>query len=346
MSTGSDKIVDKNKRNIKYIAIASFSLILFVIVVRSLSVNINGDSKLNYTGPEYDSVALPTSEGKIEQYKKEEQEAKQKEFALQENNPEAVNVNFEKLYGKETKTVAEVKEVKAVEQKEVQASSTRKRNNSDNNGYVEANNYENYNEKIKERKQKEHKEVVEEPKQSVAQQPVQEQKSTNPFGTQSVIKNKVNQGINEKDMYKCVVHADQKVPNGGGIIVRAFEDMVIGGKKVLKNSLLYGIATYNNNRVKIVITRIKTTTGDLAVACSVYDNDYIEGIFFKNAYDKAVDKSTEDVGGAVGDQVGGVVGTGIKVVNDASKNVGQAIKNDRKLNVQEGYILYIKEIKR
>lgn len=331
---------EKQKRKTKLMLIGSVIVIFLFIVIRVITTNSGYNGGLGaYNGPEFDSVELPPAQNKISQFDEEKRIEDAKKYHPDESK-DAVFMDFKKAYTKTDGTFE-------TEKKNNESDPTLKRKNespSENNRYSPVSYKKKSNENPEEREQKISKnktnvETQEEPVQVAEQE-------NNPFGTIKSEKSKTVTGHKKvKDMVRAEVYGNQKIPNGGGIIFRNTEDIFIGDLKIPKNSILHGKATYRgNDRVMINVTRAKTQQGDEIVDLTCFDNDYIEGIFFKAPVDEAVDKTKDDAGDDIGDQIKNsrLIVKGVKTVEKVVKNTADAVKKDRKLSVDDGYIVYLK----
>jgi hypothetical protein len=276
-------------------------------------------------------------------FEKEHEEELAKENNYGSTEPQPSNYNFKEMYSvKPNETKANSTPTLTAEAKEVKKSNYGRYEPVTNNseGLTDAQIKSVQKNKIKQQAPEVSNEPVEVEQKYVA---------SSPFGTYSSNKSKgnanTNTGVKTKDAYKCFLHSDQKIINGGGCIFRAGEDIVLEDRTIKRNSILYGSATYQGQRVMIKINRVKSPEGEYAVNLLVYDNDFVKGIFFKNAYDEVAEKTTDDVANDGIVVNNGLIKTGAKAVIHAGKNVGDAIKKERALHLQEGYIIYIKEPK-
>lgn len=337
---------DKNRAKNKVIISALFAIIVLFILIRVVALNATSEGGVTVVQPELDSVNLNVNKSKISQYTTEREQEEAKKYDYSSNGPDPANYNFKEMIGGATqsKTVVSqqqpVTEQKVVQKNENQYGRYSSLNNNNSQEELDSKQIE----KLKKAKQKE-VEYVEPVKEEV----VESQSSKNPFGTFSYSKSKqTNTSGKTKDAYKCFLHSDQKIVNGGGAIFRAGEDIYLSDRVIRKNSILYGSANYQGQRVQIKINRVKSPEGEYAVNLTVYDNDFVKGIFFKNAYDEVAEKTTDDVASDGTNNTklnlgNGIVGSATKVMIHAGKNVGDAIKKERALKLSEGYIIYIKD---
>lgn len=169
--------------------------------------------------------------------------------------------------------------------------------------------------------------------------------SENPFGTitsgnsggQPVQK----QISNQVHFYTAEIYGDQKIEDGGMVLIRNTISLQYQDHAIPRNSILYGQAVFKGNRVFVNINRAKTPTGEYSVSFGVKDNDRVDGLYFKAPIDESVDKTKEGVA-APSLPIPGTYG---KIINSAAQSVVQGgkelMKRSSSLNLEEGYKLYL-----
>ena len=324
---------DKQKKNTRLLITAASIMLFLFIVVRIITVNCGGNGGLgSYTGPVFDSVKLPDESNKIKEFDDDKRKEEEKKYKPEENK-DAIFMDFKKAYSKQDSSQAVQTPATTIANEKPK----QKDYSQENERYTPVN----YNKKEKEDVQK-----IGNPKVSkeIKEDPTPETPTSDPFGTVNNTISGKSTPIKSKDMIRAEVYGDQKIPNGGGIIFRNTDEIIINDIKVPKNSILYGKASYNADRVMISVTRAKTQAGDELLDLTCFDNDYIEGIFFKAPRDEAIDKTTDDANSDIAEQLQNskLIVKGVKTVEKAVKNTADAIKKDRKLSLEDGYIVYLK----
>jgi hypothetical protein len=160
----------------------------------------------------------------------------------------------------------------------------------------------------------------------------------NPFGT---IETNSSQGVpvdNSATFYSAEIYGDQKIENDGLVTIRNTQVITVNGQSIPKNSILYGQATFNGNRVKIHLNRAKTPSGEISISWSVLDNDRIEGIYYQAPIDQVVDKNKEEAEIELPGTYGAAIG---KVAQTVIKGGKELMKKSTALSVKEGYKIYI-----
>ncbi len=338
---------DKQKRNTKLVLIGAVIIVFLFIVIRVVTTNNGyGGGLGTYSAPEFDSVKLPAAQNKISQFEEDSRKEQEKKYKPGENK-EAIYMDFKKAYVK-----TDGNDGNSEPGKEAQTLNTVIQNTQ----AKKSNEYPSGNERYSpvsypKKENAEDVQKISKPATVQTPDPAPEkiaEKNSSPFGTIKSEKTKPATAPTanvkkEKDLVRAEIYGSQKIANGGGVIFRNTED-IAGEIKIPKNSLLYGKASYNGDRVKISVTRAKTAQGDEIIDLMCFDNDYIEGIYFKAPMDEAVDKTKDDAGLDLSDQIknSGLINKGINTVSSAVKNTADAIKKDRKLSVDDGYIVYLK----
>jgi len=323
----------KNKRFSKYVIFIAAGLLGLLLLLRLISTTQNTEAGLAPVNIPEQDVKLPEKESKIQQF---EQDDKSKEDAERHktDNPYTIENNF-KTVTNTTNTTVQTNTTSVPTEKN--RSENTYSNVGTRNEKPTTANYEASHEKI-----------------VIQPEPVPQKKS--PFGTiySSNGNNSTTSTVSvPKDLYKAVIHADQTIGNGQAAIFRNVEEIFLpDGTTLPKNSILYGQASYSGDRVKIEINRALTGNKvSVVVYLDVYDNDYIEGVFFKTAIDKGADQAKDNtvsqgISGAPITTPAGAAGYGIGLMKSAINTAQQAAIANRKLKLEEGYIVYLKPTKR
>ena len=166
--------------------------------------------------------------------------------------------------------------------------------------------------------------------------------SRNPFGTITSENNQAQKQIANQSNYYCAeIYGDQSIQDGGIVLIRNTAPMQYLNLSIPRNSILYGQASFRENRVFVSINRVKTPAGESSVAFSVKDNDRIEGLYFKAPIDEAVDKTKEGMNApsiSIPGAYGGVISSVTQSVFQGGKNL---MKGTSSLNLNEGYKVYL-----
>lgn len=98
----------------------------------------------------------------------------------------------------------------------------------------------------------------------------------------------------EENAVQAVVAETQVVVNGSTVKMQLGQDIYISGKKVPKNTYVYGTASLKGERLTIDITSIRHGNSLFPVELKVYDLDGLDGIYIPGAINRDVAKSSAD----------------------------------------------------
>ena len=83
-------------------------------------------------------------------------------------------------------------------------------------------------------------------------------------------------------LFKACIHGDQTVVTGSTVRMRILEDAVVCGMKIPANTLFYGVATLGANRLEVVVNNLKVGNTISPVSFVIFDNDAMEGLNLPN----------------------------------------------------------------
>ena len=83
-------------------------------------------------------------------------------------------------------------------------------------------------------------------------------------------------------LFKACIHGDQTVVTGSTVRMRMLEDAVVCGMKIPANTLFYGVATLGANRLEVVVNNLKVGNTISPVTFVIFDNDAMEGLNLPN----------------------------------------------------------------
>lgn len=317
---GKDKKTD-NKKLTKILVFSGIGL-LFLFIVLRLSFKASQDNVIDgpqLNDPEYANVKLPDQKSNLEK----ENDIKRKE---QQEKEKYINQDFGSAFvlKKDSNVIKSTTKI-------VESSNPSQQNVPDNTPKFQSKVIEDYNKQSS----VEQKQIVSEPVEN------KDKKVTKPtFGTMKA-ENKnstVKQRANESSFKgtKAEIYGDQKIAEGGGVIIRNKTAITYKGIEIPANSILKGKAVYNGNRVKMSIHKAETKNGNFNVDLYVLDNDNIEGVFYKAPIDEVKDGKTDQV--IVPGKYSGVISN---AVNKTVDGVKELAKKSRSLELEDGYIIYI-----
>jgi len=83
-------------------------------------------------------------------------------------------------------------------------------------------------------------------------------------------------------LFKACIHGDQTVVTGSTVRMRMLEDAVVCGMKIPANTLFYGVATLGASRLEVVVNNLKVGNTISPVSFVIFDNDAMEGLNLPN----------------------------------------------------------------
>lgn len=83
-------------------------------------------------------------------------------------------------------------------------------------------------------------------------------------------------------LFKACIHGDQTAVTGSTVRMRMLEDAVVCGMKIPANTLFYGVATLGANRLEVVVNNLKVGNTISPVSFVIFDNDAMEGLNLPN----------------------------------------------------------------
>ena len=96
-------------------------------------------------------------------------------------------------------------------------------------------------------------------------------------------------------LIKAEIYETATVLNGNRVKMRLLEDSWLNGKKVAKNTFIYGICKINNERLHITITQFPVKNTFLPVDLLIHDLDGLPGLYVP---DNVARKVSKEIGGS------------------------------------------------
>lgn len=350
-----------NKKLTKILFISGFGLLILFIIVR-LAFKSHSERITDMpTAPELSYAPKKMEEKtKMQQFEQRRLDRQRKEMGYEENN--YVVPDFNDLTRKSDSIKAGSEASIVDEQRTAGNSSYSRQNNNERNNTVQQNPSRSRQAPKPSTNEKEQStqsnqqgglkfhsnyfdSKKEETESSVKVQPKSETvpitTPRNPFGTiSSESKSAIQkEGTNSNFNCKAEIYGDQKIENGGIVMIRSTEGFGWGSVTVPRNSILYGQAVFEGNRVQVKINRVKTQSGEYSVNFAVWDNDRLEGIYYKAPIDETVDNAKQDVNAP---QVPGTYGAVLSTLTQTVVKSGKDLmKKKQTLNLEDGYKLFI-----
>ena len=145
---------------------------------------------------------------------------------------------------------------------------------------------------------------------------------------------------------QATIHQDQDIVSGSVVKLRLLDTINVNGIQIPKNEFIYGIASINDERLKIEIASLRFRNSILTVSLSAFDLDGLEGLYIpgaiaRDASKKGVDDAIQSLQIMTMDPSvsAQVAGAGIR----AAKGLfGRKVKQVR-VKVKAGYQLLLKD---
>jgi conjugative transposon TraM protein len=152
---------------------------------------------------------------------------------------------------------------------------------------------------------------------------------------------------------RAVIHSQTTILNGGRLQIRTLEPVMIKDKLIPKGTIMYGIANFASQRVKLSITSMVVDGLIVPVRLAAYDMDGMEGLFVENiiALDAIKQGSNQAIQGINLPISGAVssVGTaiGLSALSASTQGVkGYASKKitQQKATLKSNYYMFLKNV--
>lgn len=144
------------------------------------------------------------------------------------------------------------------------------------------------------------------------------------------------------NLIPAVIHSDQTVKNGSTVKIRLLEDFYVEEQKIPKNTFVYGVTRFTNERVDIVISSIRQENNIISFTKSVFDRDGLKGLYFP---ENAGNEMSKEIGSDAIDEAYDIATSGagaIGSVLSAGKSVLKRKNTERKVNLKANYKIYLK----
>lgn len=93
---------------------------------------------------------------------------------------------------------------------------------------------------------------------------------------------------------RAIIHETQTLVNGATVKLRLVQDAYINGIKIPNGNFIYGIASLNNERLKVEINSIRLGNSLYPVKLKAFDLDGLEGIYIPGAIGSEMVKQSSD----------------------------------------------------
>lgn len=108
----------------------------------------------------------------------------------------------------------------------------------------------------------------------------------------------------------AVVHGDQILTDGSSIKMRLKEDLVVGGRTVRRNTIVYGSIKFGRERALVDISSMRVADQIVSTDIKVYGLDGMEGILINDfagsseTREGVLDEAISDIGQQIGSRTG------------------------------------------
>ena len=144
-------------------------------------------------------------------------------------------------------------------------------------------------------------------------------------------------------LLQAVTHGDQRVNDGGTIKLRTTQDATVNEIFLPRNSSVYGLARFENNRITVTVTTIKKDGGNIYVNLTAYDQR--DGRAGLNVDGGSLGTEWKDAGEQAGDDATAVIDN-MPVVGTVSRGVKQVFSSRRNRNpsilIGSNYKIFLK----
>lgn len=155
---------------------------------------------------------------------------------------------------------------------------------------------------------------------------------------------------NHKQTSNCihaVVHDEQKnVTTSSQVKLRILDPLYIDGTTIPANTIIYGSASFNKNRVNIKVNKIVYNGDVYTFSGTIYDQDGEAGIYFPEnlANDVTSETTDETIKNAEVNlnSLSGIALTGAHAITNATRNAFGNIVRETKVTLTANYNLIIK----
>lgn len=143
----------------------------------------------------------------------------------------------------------------------------------------------------------------------------------------------------EKTRLHCSIFKDQTINNGSRVTFRALDSFEFQGHEFPKNTLLYGTAKFEQNRILVNITQASVSQRVVSVSMDLFDQDGGQGIYSSelSEFSKTSERKGESSASRVVNNLAGSLTKGYL------SGVGELVTagdSNMKVDVYDGYDVY------
>ncbi|MDR2086889.1 MAG: conjugative transposon protein TraM [Dysgonamonadaceae bacterium] len=146
-------------------------------------------------------------------------------------------------------------------------------------------------------------------------------------------------------LFSAKVYGFQKIKTNETVTLRNIETITANGHIIAPGSIFRGVAKMSGNRMSIDVTSAVSREGRYSVKMSVYDNDFVQGIFVKEVSAVQEENTSTAADAAVNIAASAVpFGSTIKSVGkETAKQTARALEKNNKITItlEDGYEVYL-----
>jgi hypothetical protein len=146
-------------------------------------------------------------------------------------------------------------------------------------------------------------------------------------------------------LFSAKVYGFQKIKTNETVTLRNTEVVVSNGHTIPAGSIFRGVAKMSGNRMSIDITSAVSRDGRYSVKMSIYDNDFVKGIFVKEVSEATEDNVSSATDAAINIATSAVpFGSVVKSVGkETVKQTQRALEKQNKITItlEDGYDVYL-----
>lgn len=148
--------------------------------------------------------------------------------------------------------------------------------------------------------------------------------------------------MSQDNAIAAVVHGDQTVTSGATLKMHLLQDMVVDGVVIPKNSFVYGVVSFNGERMSVKVSAIRLHNSIYPVKLDVFDRDGIKGIYVPGSVKSDVKADVTDAGASEITPTGiGVIGGVVRAVTSAGKSILSKKNRVQKASIRTNYKIYL-----
>ena len=135
----------------------------------------------------------------------------------------------------------------------------------------------------------------------------------------------------------AVIQDESTVKSGSNVLIRIVDEVTIGGRKIPKNTLAYGLCSFTNERIKIEVNSIQVGSNTINEKLRAFDMDGNEGLLVQGGIEQQVKK---DVLNDAVSQVNTVVR--VPILRTVPSSAGNRTVNAPSIQLPKGHKLTLR----